>query len=206
MRRALSLVAVVLVVACNSVLNIPEAHLKTDTTLPTGDDDDDDTTTSSSGSSGDCASGEKKCGGKCVGTDDPATGCGNDSCTPCQAPNAKVGCNDQGQCVAVSCLTTFSDCNKNVDDGCEVDVSSDREHCSACDNPCGQGLACENSVCRCNDDQSQCGDRGTGCGTDPDDEGRCYCDNRGNPCAIGSACDDNGKCIFGPPFGQPTGG
>jgi hypothetical protein len=179
MRKALSLVAVFLVVACNSVLDIPEAHPKTG--LGT------DTTP---GNDGECGDGTKDCNGKCVSTNDPATGCGGDSCDPCQLPHATVRCVD-GACAIRQCQDNFRNCNEQTDDGCEADITSDTSNCSECGLACGGGLKCESSICKCEND-GDCGDEAT-CGTDDDDRGRCYCN--GDLCSVGSACDGK-ACAF----------
>jgi cellulose/xylan binding protein with CBM9 domain len=54
----------------------------------------------------------KLCGGVCVSTDDPQTGCGQESCGACQGPPQTVmGCGDDGACRVESCVTGFADCN-----------------------------------------------------------------------------------------------
>lgn len=166
MRRSLSLIAcslgVLVVVACNSVLDIPEAHPKTSISSDTTPSANDNTNNTNAQS----------------------------DCGPCDLPHAQSACKN-GACVITACSGNFKDCNNSPDDGCEVDISSDRENCSGCGLACGGGLLCEESICRCHED-AECGDNGT-CGTDPDDRGQCYCD--GDLCAVGSACDGK-KCAF----------
>lgn len=187
-RRLLCLLGVFVVVACNSVLDIPEAHLKTDEdpANPVGDDDDET-----------CGAGQKSCDGRCVKTNDPETGCANRGCEPCQLANTSTTtCDDDGACAVVKCEEGFGDCDSQNDNGCESDLRSDNEHCFSCEIACGGGLKCIDATCQCRDDE-ECGEHG-GCATDEnqDDFGRCYCGNREDPCAVGSACDGF-KCVFG---------
>lgn len=184
MRRTLSFLAVALVVACNSVLDIPEAHLRP-TEVPEGSSTSSSSSSSSSSSTGgvkSCADGQKNCNGNCVEKDDPATGCGGESCSPCNTG----GCTEDGQCAVDSCEDNFRDCNGDAADGCEVDVTSDRENCSECGTTCDQNLECIDSVCRCHN--------GDQCGRDGEcnmDDGTCICG--GEQCQDGAACD-RGSC------------
>ena len=43
------------------------------------------------------------------------------------------------------CSDGYEDCNKDMIDGCEIDLSSDVEHCGACN---GVNLNGENSNCK----------------------------------------------------------
>ena len=187
-RSLVCVLGVFLVVACNSVLDIPEAHLKTDEIPSTPAGDDDDTT-----NNGECGAGKKSCNGRCVNTNDPETGCGNDSCDPCNADHGTPSCNG-GEC-AITCDKGFGDCDTDPSTGCESDLSTDKEHCSSCTIACGAGLNCIESVCQCRED-GECGDQADGCGSGDDDRGRCYCPNNdGEPCAVGAACDGR-DCAF----------
>src|SRR4051794_4609016 len=82
--------------------------------------------------SGECETGKKACPvqKKCVPLDDPATGCGNDSCGACPArANATLICardrkpdaSARSEC-AFKCSSGYEDCNKNPDDGCEIEL------------------------------------------------------------------------------------
>jgi len=53
----------------------------------------------------------------------------------CLFANATPQCN-QGTCEIAECTIGFADCNGDPADGCEVNVGTDPEHCSACDNVC----------------------------------------------------------------------
>jgi len=59
--------------------------------------------------------------------------CGN-ICGP--YPNATAGC-EGGSCAIGSCDDGWDNCNGDLSDGCEMDVSSDLNNCGACGNVCG---------------------------------------------------------------------
>ncbi len=108
----------------------------------------------------DVSSDEKNCG-KC------GTGCGttqlccSSSCLESQTSTQNCGacgkvCNPAhvttalcttGSCAYDTCTTGFADCDNDKTNGCEVDTTSDKANCSKCNNPCGVGQQCVNSVC-----------------------------------------------------------
>lgn len=51
-----------------------------------------------------------------------------------------------GNCELDTCSTLWGDCNFIESDGCEKDLSSDKNNCGACFNKCG-GLTCTQGVC-----------------------------------------------------------
>lgn len=59
-----------------------------------------------------------KCNEVCADPDGGESSCGNANCYIrwCDAPRA--------------------DCNQRYEDGCEVDLNNDEDHCGACDTPC----------------------------------------------------------------------
>jgi subtilisin family serine protease len=104
-----------------------------------------------------------------TGCDTGWTDCDNDQATGCEAdlladpqncgtcglgcgpyPNATAGCAG-GQCAIDQCDAGFGDCNGNLADGCEFDVSSDLQNCGACGNVCAlphaDSHACIDGVC-----------------------------------------------------------
>jgi hypothetical protein len=86
-----------------------------------------------------CPAGEKPCPRvhACVSTDDPAYGCGRPSCdNPCAAANVQTTTCLAGSCSIASCTGTFSDCNHEFSDGCEFDLSNNKQNCNACGNDC----------------------------------------------------------------------
>ncbi len=58
--------------------------------------------------------------------------CGNVCVAP---PNVEVTC-DMGVCKLGACVQGFTDCNNNMQDGCEADTTSDVNNCGACGNVC----------------------------------------------------------------------
>lgn len=54
--------------------------------------------------------------------------------------------------------TDWRNCNGRVDDGCEVEVTSDPKNCGACGNACTPGTACINGKCGCPDGKILCGE------------------------------------------------
>ena len=125
----------------------------------------------------------------CLTADEPAYGCSNSTaCSPCLLPHAKAKCN-AGNCAVGSCDAGWDDCNGNPVDGCETDLTGDKEHCSKCDNNCltaagqGPGWICTSGVCEVN---QCCPDGNPACVTKQD------CDlNKQNGCEVDLATDAN---------------
>ncbi|HVU04350.1 MAG TPA: hypothetical protein VHE30_21480 [Polyangiaceae bacterium] len=60
-----------------------------------------------------------------------------DSGTDAGAPGADAGAGcDAADSRPPTCDETHADCNHDPTDGCEVDLTSDRDHCGACDQDC----------------------------------------------------------------------
>ncbi len=79
-------------------------------------------------------------------TDSDASHCG-DCNTECPGgPNSAPRC-VSGSCT-LKCDPGFADCNKIVDDGCEINTTNDANHCGTCGLTCG-GTTCINSACEC---------------------------------------------------------
>jgi hypothetical protein len=145
------------------------------------------------GSSGTCGSGMKPCGSNCVPDNDPATGCAAASCDPCTIANGTPTC-AAGACAIASCNGAFGDCNGNVGDGCELNLSSpNNNHCGGCNNDCTQQgwtthFSCGSDfLCRCTAaDQCRDGSGTANCsGT-----GRCICGT--TTCNAGERCQKTG--------------
>ena len=157
-------VVVGVLVACNSVLGIPEVERQT--LLPEG-----------GSASPTCGVGQKACNGACVATDAPQTGCAGESCDPCSTAHSVPGCAN-GACSVAQCADRWSDCNGNPDDGCEASLD-DPATCGDCMTKCEQAFACVDQACRCTVDSC------TGGGT-CNDAGQCEC--------TGTVCDPNVRC------------
>jgi hypothetical protein len=69
----------------------------------------------------------------------------------CDSSNASATCT-AGDC-ALACNLGFDDCNNDPSDGCETEIATDSDHCSACDTPCPDvnqaigGVACAGGQC-----------------------------------------------------------
>src|SRR4051794_24013365 len=78
-----------------------------------------------------CGAGKKTCGDKCVGYEDPATGCGALSCSPCKAAHVQLSgftCTS-GQCAIHKCEDGWFACTNDVANGCETPESQlDGDH------------------------------------------------------------------------------
>ncbi len=100
---------------------------------------------------GACATGFADC------NDDDIDGCEVDTrvdaahCGACRArcvlPHAASTC-VASACAVSSCEAPWADCDGAPMNGCEVDVTSDAQHCGRCGLGCGPGQACVASRCR----------------------------------------------------------
>ena len=90
---------------------------------------------------GACITGFSDCNG------DPADGCEThtetdvDHCGSCTTAcgskaNATMEC-VASKCTVSSCSTGYADCNKTLDDGCEIHTTDDPKHCGNCATDCG---------------------------------------------------------------------
>ena len=82
----------------------------------------------------DCPAGQHMCNGRCVGNDDPTTGCGNPSCAPCVVPHATATC-QASACGVGTCDPGYANCNGTAADGCEVALSHP-DNCGGCGTLC----------------------------------------------------------------------
>jgi hypothetical protein len=86
-----------------------------------------------------CAAGHQDCDhvasdGCEVDTNNDPNNCGG--CNhQCFVPNGVAGCSG-GNCTIASCNGPYKDCNGNVADGCEDNVTNDNNNCGACGNAC----------------------------------------------------------------------
>ncbi len=68
----------------------------------------------------------------------------------CSAANGIAGC-VAGECLIARCNADFADCDHNIANGCEDNLSSSVRHCGACDNACpviaNATTACVVGVC-----------------------------------------------------------
>jgi hypothetical protein len=142
-----------------------------------------------------------------------------DNCNACGAScpvvaNGSRTC-DNGGCAIGTCATGFDDCDGEVSNGCEVDLTNDVAHCGSCGNACTtppNGVAgCTASGCvlaSCNAGYSNCdNDPDNGCERNTAADAS-NCGGCGITCGSGSctnsACDCN-KTVLVIPDGSTTG-
>lgn len=132
--------------------------------------------------------------------------CGSD----CEAlPHVATAACSGGSCVLATCDPGFSNCNGDVGDGCETDVSDDVNHCGACPIVCSPPSGtpdCFGGMCRvasCPDGISDCDGIATnGCETTTGSVSSCgSCGSLSNCLvmtahATGLTCDDRGFCGY----------
>jgi len=107
-------------------------------------------------------------------------------------PHASAATCAEGRC-GIVCDAGFGDCDGNLTNGCETDVSASTSHCGACGAACAAGRACVRSACVCPPLRGDCdGDATNGCeldiGTSDLNCGAC-----GRACARGQFCT-GGNC------------
>ncbi len=149
-----------------------------------------------------CGQGEVCCGNICVDGQSDTSHCG--ACgRRCETANGVPACT-AGNCSVAMCTEGFTDCNAQVDDGCEVEVRNDPRHCGRCGNVCptvpnAGVIACASGRCgfTCSEGFADCdGSSANGCernlNSDVANCGRCAnpCPNRtgasGPVCAMGA--------------------
>lgn len=147
-----------------------------------------------------CPTKQKLCNDKCIPNDNPQTGCAADSCIPCTIAQATANCTNEGHCGIAACLRSYRDCNHQVEDGCEVDIDHDPEHCGGCVvSPCVVANAvadCAAGRCAikvCNEGFADCNQMAVdGCETNLLTSSA-HCSKCNAPCPSGAACV-GGKC------------
>jgi hypothetical protein len=137
---------------------------------------------------------------------DPKDGCETNlhvdanNCTACgmkcSIPNATAGCSDG--CYLQACNFGFDDCNGDMKDGCETNVTSDVKNCGACSMACpplAHGkVACVNAVCAL----TQCDVGFLDCDNNPKNGCETVVANDKNNCGkCGNACGQGQVCING---------
>jgi hypothetical protein len=140
-----------------------------------------------------CEGGQKRCGDHCVGLDDPATGCGEPSCSPCDLPHSQARCDLRGKCAIDTCEPNFDDCDHAPENGCEASIRTDVAHCGACGRACSSAHVaskeCSAGVCvsTCELGFGNCERPGTG----PDDGCERAVDQDAINCgSCGNSCQD----------------
>jgi len=81
-----------------------------------------------------CAAGQTCCSGACVDTRANSDHCGTCG-TKCMVTGATAKC-EAGRCAIDVCPGTTADCDKDITNVCEVDLSKTLAHCGACGKTC----------------------------------------------------------------------
>lgn len=110
------------------------------------------------------------------------------------ASNSCVG----GICTPV-CLSNFRNCDGNGQNGCEINITNNPNHCGNCNNVCSMPNAipaCVSGSCTiaaCNTGFANCdGNAGNGCEANVNTSTQ-HCGGCNRPCAVGQSCV-NGVC------------
>lgn len=106
-----------------------------------------------------------KCGTNLMNDPKNCGACGV-SCEGFDPINMSASC-VQGACAfecqvkqeGLGVVRVFKNCNGLLDDGCEVDSSSDPDNCGVCGNKCKAGERCINGKCGCSGGKLDCGGR-----------------------------------------------
>jgi hypothetical protein len=147
-----------------------------------------------------CGTGQKNCGGACVGIDDPAYGCGVASCSPCATfANATYAC-AAGACAATGCQKGFKSCGG-------VCVAADAAHgcsataCDACPAVGGTASCDAAGACKltCDPGYKLCGGKCVSIGDPTYGCGATTCDNSScpTPGTGGTVVCSGSSCILG---------
>jgi hypothetical protein len=148
-----------------------------------------------------CGAEEKVCEGVCVSATEPDTGCGRSGCQPCALPHATPVCAGDGACAIAACIGSYENCDDKPENGCEINLDTDLDHCGSCDaRPCmvdNAEPACGSGSCaiaRCLPGFRDC-NRSTrdGCEIDTMTNEQ-HCGACETPCLAGEICTD-GVCL-----------
>ena len=60
--------------------------------------------------------------------------------------NAQASCTN-GACLMTTCVDGYLDCNRNDQDGCEIEAQTDNNHCGSCGHACTDNRLCTQGHC-----------------------------------------------------------
>ncbi len=112
-----------------------------------------------------CKPGEVYCDGICTNltSNDYACGACDNWCNfwpppgaPAPPKNMKYGCVDS-TCDQLKCNSPWTNCNGDLEDGCEVDLTKDPKNCGRCGDACAAGEVCVGGTCQCDRGPDGCG-------------------------------------------------
>jgi hypothetical protein len=116
----------------------------------------------------------------------------------CEFNNADSLC-QAGECVMDACHPSFGDCDADPQNGCEINLNDDDQHCGACDHACdlpGGSSSCQQGECAldgCDPGLDDCNQSAPdGCEIDLQTDSS-HCGSCGNACPLGSQCE-SGVC------------
>jgi hypothetical protein len=97
---------------------------------------------------GSCPDALALCGDRCfdLGTSDAHCGECFEVCANA-TENPGIGRCVGGECEAVECPEGTASCNGEGNDGCEVDLRTDPDHCGECGNSCSSAQLCRSGEC-----------------------------------------------------------
>ena len=123
--------------------------------------------------------------------------------TPCSSPHAVTSCS-MGFCYIVSCDPLFYDVDKDVENGCELSLSSDNNNCGeyqrVCDFP-NAYVGCELGVCNitgCIEGYDNCDEiTSNGCEINLNTTENCgFCGNNCDFSPNSATCSPTGECVI----------
>lgn len=62
--------------------------------------------------------------------------------------NGTVHCNKDNSCI-LKCTMGFGDCDGDMTNGCEINLTKNNEHCGECGKKCGPKKRCNGFICEC---------------------------------------------------------
>lgn len=97
---------------------------------------------------GSCPDALAICGDRCFDLETSDAHCGEcfEICAN-GTMNPGIGRCVEGECEAVECPAGTASCNGEGNDGCEVDLRTDPDHCGECGNSCGSDQLCRGAEC-----------------------------------------------------------
>ena len=112
-------------------------------------------------------------------------------------------CNEEG----CTCVVGFDDCDNEPENGCEVWLAQDSEHCGDCPTVCGFGQFCTGGECVCPDGLESCSESCVNLQTDWANCGECgvvcnfgeVCTGGSCKCGEGEGCGEEESCCGNPP-------